>query len=123
MAKKILLVEDEQIISEMYQTKLKSDGYDVLMADNGSDGLKMAISEKPDLVLLDIMLPLLDGFSVLEKMKANEAIAAIPVVMVTNLSTEEDRQKGERMGALDYLVKSNMTPEQLSQAIAKYLKA
>lgn len=119
--KKILLVEDDQMLQEMYQTKFKSDGYEVITAVNGGDGLNLAISDLPDIVMLDIILPMLDGFAVLEKIKANESTKNIPVVLLTNLGTEEDRAKGEKLGAVDYLVKANMTPEQVSKTIKKYL--
>lgn len=121
MAKKILIIEDDLMLREMYQTKLRGDGYDVVAADNGADGLSMATSEAPDLVLLDIILPQIDGFSVLEELKKNEATKQLAVVMLTNLGTEEDRVKGEKMGAVDYLVKANMTPDQVSGTIKKYL--
>jgi DNA-binding response OmpR family regulator len=119
--KKILLVEDDQMLREMYQTKFKNDGYEVVTADNGEDGWQKAQSEAPSIIMLDIILPMLDGFSVLEKLKANEKTKAIPVVMLTNLGTDEDRAKGEQLGALDYLVKANMTPEQVLNTIKKYL--
>lgn len=109
------------MLRDMYQTKLKSDGYNVLTAENGGDGWAMIQAERPDLVLLDIIMPQLDGFTVLELIKKTESTKDIKVVMMTNLSTDEDHKKGESMGALDYLVKANITPEQLSIAIKKYL--
>lgn len=119
--KKILLVEDDQMIREMYQTKFKSEGYEVITAENGGEGWAKAQSELPDIVMLDIILPMLDGFAVLEKIKANESTKNIAVVLLTNLGTDEDRAKGEQLGAVDYLVKANMTPEQVSKTIKKYL--
>jgi DNA-binding response OmpR family regulator len=119
--KKILLVEDDQMLREMYQTKFKSDGYEVETAANGADGLSLTKSGLPDIVMLDIILPMLDGFAVLEKVKADETTKNIPVVLLTNLGTDEDRAKGEKLGAVDYLVKANMTPEQVSKTIKKYL--
>lgn len=119
--KKILLVEDDQMLREMYQTKFKSDGYEVITADNGGDGLARTIADLPDIVMLDIILPMLDGFAVLEKIKANEATKNIKVVLLTNLGTDEDRARGEKLGAVDYLVKANMTPEQVSKTIKKYI--
>lgn len=119
--KKILLIEDDQMLREMYLTKFKGDNYEVEMAVNGADGLALIKSSLPDVVLLDIILPMLDGFAVLEKIKADDSTKNIPVVLLTNLGTDEDRAKGERLGAVDYLVKANMTPEQVSKTIKKYL--
>jgi DNA-binding response OmpR family regulator len=120
-SKKLLIVEDDAMLREMYETKLKSDGYDVKVADNGSDGLRIVREGSVDLVLLDIILPQLDGFAVLESIKTDEDTKKVPVILLTNLGTDEDRTKGEKLGAADYLVKANMTPEQVSVAIKKYL--
>ena len=120
--KKILIVEDDQIISSMYKTKLEADSFEVLIADNGADGLKLAKEQKPGIVMLDIILPQLDGFSVLEALKQNQATKNIPVVMLTNLGTDEDKIKGEKLGAIDYLVKANLTPAQVEEKIKQYLK-
>jgi DNA-binding response OmpR family regulator len=123
MEKKIVLIEDDNMLREMYQTKLRSDGFNVLSADNGGDGWKMVEKEVPDLVLLDIILPQLDGFSVLELIKKTKQTKDVKVVMLTNLGTEEDHKKGEAMGAVDYLIKANMTPDQVSKVASKYLKS
>lgn len=121
MAQKILLVEDDEMLREMYEAKLKGEGYDLVTADNGGDGLRIAQAEQFNLILLDIMLPQLDGFSILEELKSKPEKAKTPIIMLTNLGTDEDRAKGERLGAVDYLIKANMTPEQLATAIKKYL--
>jgi len=120
--KKILLVEDDKTISLMYKTKLETGGFEVLTADNGADGLKLAKEHKPDIIMLDVILPQLDGFSVLEELKKDASIKKIPVVMLTNLGTEEDKEKGEKLGAKDYLVKASLTPAQVEEKIKKYLK-
>jgi len=120
--KKILVVEDDPMISSMYKTKFEADGFDVFIADNGVVGLELARKEKPDIIMLDVILPQLDGFSVLDQIKKDESIKNIPVIMLTNLGTEEDKKKGETMGALDYLVKASLTPGQVSEKIKKALK-
>ena len=120
--KKILIVEDDQMISSMYKTKLEQDGFAVLIADNGSQGLELAGQEKPDLIMLDIILPQLDGFSVLQELKNNSKTKNTPVVMLTNLGTDEDKAKGEKLGATGYLVKSDLTPAQVSKTVKKYIK-
>lgn len=120
--KKILIIEDDKLISSMYNTKLKIDGYKVFLADTGLKGFKKAKEKKPDLIMLDVILPELDGFSVLEKLKNNKQTKNIPVMMLTNLGTDEDVDKGKKLGAIDYLVKANFTPAEISKKIKKYLK-
>lgn len=119
--KKILIIEDDQAITIMYKGKLESDGFLVLTATNGADGLELAKKEGPDLIMLDIILPQLDGFSVLAELKKDIKTKGIPVIMLTNLGTDEDKAKGEKMGAQDYFIKANLTPAQISEKIKKYL--
>ena len=120
--KKILLVEDDSMISSMYKTKFEAEGFEVFIADNGAVGLELTKKERPDIIMLDVILPQLDGFSVLEQVKQDETTKNIPVIMLTNLGTEEDKKKGEKMGALDYLVKASLTPGQVSEKIKQALK-
>ena len=120
--KKILVVEDDSMISSMYKTKFEVDGFEVLIADNGVSGLELAKTAKPDIIMLDIILPQLDGFSVLEQIKKDKVAKNIPVIMLTNLGTDEDKKKGEIMGAADYLVKASLTPGQISAKIKQALK-
>jgi len=110
------------MISSMYKTKFEVDGFDVFIADNGVIGLELAKKEKPDIIVLDVILPQLDGFSVLEQIKQDKTIKDTPVIMLTNLGTEEDKAKGEKMGALDYLVKASLTPGEVSKKIKQALK-
>ncbi len=120
--KKILVVEDDSMISSMYKTKFEADGFTVLTASDGAEGLESAKKEKPDIIMLDVILPRLDGFSVLEEIKKDKTTKNIPVIMLTNLGTEEDKAKGEKLGALDYLVKASLTPGQVSAKIKQALK-
>jgi len=120
--KKVLIVEDDKMISSMYETKLKQEGFLVLTADNGHLGLEIAMKEKPDIILLDIILPQMDGFTVLQELRYNKSMKSTPIIMLTNLGTDEDKEKGEKFGATDYLVKANLTPAQVSEIIKKYLK-
>jgi DNA-binding response OmpR family regulator len=120
--KKILIVEDDQMIASMYKTKFEADGFECLMAGEGPSGLEMVKTEKPDLVMLDIMLPQLDGFSILKAIKNDNETKNTPVIMLTNLGTEEDKAKGQKMGAIDYLVKASLTPAEISKKIKDYLK-
>ncbi len=117
----VLLIEDDPAISSMYQKKLEQEGFKVIIADNGYDGLKLAKSKKPNLILLDIILPQIDGFSVLGAIRDNKKIKETPVIILTNLSTEEDKIKGKILGAKDYLVKANLTPTEVSKKVKKYI--
>lgn len=119
--KKVLIIEDDAMISSMYKTKLEQDGYQVECANNGAEGLEKAKSADADIILLDVIMPQLDGFSVLEELRSKMGIK-VPIIMLTNLGTEEDREKGAKMGATDYLVKSSITPAQVSELVAKNLK-
>ena len=119
---KLLIIEDENTIRSMYTAKFESDGFEVISADNGATGLEMAKNALPDLVLLDIILPQLDGFSVLKSLKEDVKTKNIPVVMLTNLGTGEDKAKGQKMGALDYIVKASLSPAEISEKIKEYLK-
>lgn len=119
--KNILIIEDDLLISTMYKNKLEADGFETVSVYNGVDGLKMAKEGRFDLIMLDIILPQLDGFAVLERLKKDAKTKSIPVIMSTNLSTDEDAVKGKKLGAADYFVKTNNTPSDISGLIKKYL--
>src|SRR3989338_6525425 len=119
---KILLVEDDPLMIRMYQRKLSSDGYNVDLAVNGEEGLVKIRSFRPDLVLLDIMMPKLNGLQVLERVKSDPTIAAIPVVILTNLGgSQEDIERGLELGAVAYLVKSAYRPDQVLAKVKEVL--
>ena len=122
LQKKILIIEDDSMISSMYKIKLEQAGFFVVIAENGVEGIKLTISQKPNLILLDVMLPQMDGFAVLQKIKTDKKTKKIPVIMLTNLGTTEDMKKGMDLGADEYLVKANLTPNQISDEINKILK-
>ncbi|MBU1130624.1 response regulator [Patescibacteria group bacterium] len=119
---KILLIEDEEALVTMYETKFKNGGYNISVAFDGETGLKMATEDKPDIILLDIIMPKLDGFSVLSKLKEDSKLKDVPVVLLTNLGQDEDIKKGKALGAVGYLVKANMTPAQVVEKVKEYLK-
>ena len=121
MAKKILIVEDDIMISSMYKIKLEQAGFEVFVADDGARGLEMAVEKKPDIILLDVILPQMDGFSLLQELKINKHFKDTPIIMLTNLGTSEDKEKGASYGASDYLVKANLTPADIVDTIKKYL--
>lgn len=113
----ILLVEDDPMIAQMYQTKFSMEGYDLLVTVDGQAGLDKAKEMKPEVVLLDIILPKLDGFAVLKALKEDPTTKKIPVVLLTNLGQDEDVKKGKELGAEDYFVKSNHTPAEIVQKV------
>jgi DNA-binding response OmpR family regulator len=118
--KKILLIEDDPFISEMYALKFKQE-YDFDVASDGAMGLQKLAENKPDLVLLDIIMPKMDGFEVLQKMKTDPNLASIPVVLLTNLGRKEDEKKGLQMGAIDYIVKAHFTPSEVVEKVKQIL--
>ncbi len=118
---KVLLIEDEPLTIKIYSTHLQSEGHKVLIADNGEDGLKLAVGEQPNLIVLDIMMPKIDGFSLLKEIKSNSKTQKIPVLIYSNLSSEEDIKKAQNLGATDYLIKSKVTPTQVVEKFKKYL--
>lgn len=119
---KVLLVEDDPLMVRMYQRKLVNDGHEVAIAVNGEEGLVKVRSFHPDLVLLDIMMPKLNGLQVLERVKADPTIAAIPVVILTNLGgSQEDIERGLELGAVAYLVKSAYRPDEVILKVKEVL--
>jgi DNA-binding response OmpR family regulator len=105
--KKILVIEDNLQINRIYVSKFQFEGMEVSTASNGDEGLKKIQAEKPDLILLDIMLPGKSGFEVLKTIKENPQTKNIPVLILTNLAQAEEQKRGEKLGAEDYLVKTN----------------
>lgn len=119
--KTILLVEDDEFLAELYATKLKMDGYQVLLAVDGEKGLKQIKEKKPDLVLLDIILPKMDGFEVLKNLKGDKSLSTIPVILLTNLSQKDEVKKGLALGANDYLIKAHFMPSEVVKKIEQLL--
>jgi len=121
MFKKILLVEDDKFLRELMSKKLITLGYEVVSAADGESGLVMIKEAKPDVVLLDLILPGINGFEVLEKAKQDLAIANIPVVILSNLGQTEDIEKGLALGAKDFLVKAHFTPQEIVNKLKSIL--
>lgn len=118
---KILLVEDEQDIREIYAQVLREGGFEVTEAWDGERGMSEALTGGYDLVLLDIMLPKIDGLQILRALKAKGELAKIPVVLLTNLGTEAVIKEGFALGAVSYVIKSEITPDQLVEEVNKVL--
>jgi CheY-like chemotaxis protein len=118
----VLLIEDDEATSTMYTTRLESDGYSVIVASDGESGLARALLEQPDIIYLDLRLPGLDGFEVLEHLRGQEHTATIPVIILTNYSEPELRQRGLQLGAFEFLVKTETTPARLSQSAGHWAR-
>lgn len=118
----ILLIEDDTFLASIYQKKFEMEGLRMSVADQGEKGLQDAKKKRPDLVLLDILLPKMDGFSVLEKLKADPVTRAIPVILLTNLGQKDDVEKGLQAGAADYLIKAHFKPSEIVERVKQVLK-
>ncbi len=119
MSKKIFIIEDEEFLSEMYKTKFEQEGYQAIVADNGLEGIEAAKNEKPDLILLDLLLPKMDGYEVLKKLRADEQTKNIKIYILSNLGQNGEINKGFADGADGYLIKANLTPSQLVRNVEK----
>ncbi len=122
MKKTILLVEDNQMLLDMYTLKFSESGYTVLQANNGKDGYEIAKEKKPDVILLDIILPQMDGFTVKENLNKSPETKKIPVFFLTNLKQDEDVKRGKELGVVDYLVKAELVPSQVLEKVENFLK-
>lgn len=117
----LLVVEDDPLMSRMYQKIFTFEGFHVEMANDGEEGLSKIKSSSPSLVLLDIMMPKMNGLELLEKIKADPATKGIPVVMLTNLAGQQDAEKALSMGAVKYIVKSEHEPKQVANMVKEIL--
>lgn len=120
---KILIIEDEKNLLDMYSMKLIKEGFEVVKAENGEIGIETAKQIKPDAILLDVMMPKIDGFQVLEELKKIKEFSQTPIILLTNLGQAEDIKKGKAAGATDYIVKSENTPAQVAAKVEEILKS
>ncbi len=120
--KKILIIEDEKILAEMYHDVFVQAGFKVFSAIESKKGLKITRKERPDLIVLDILLPRESGISFLEKLKQDAEISSIPVVVFTNYDGSDTKKKAKKLGVKSYLIKANFTPQQFVSKIKDYLK-
>lgn len=120
--KKILLVEDDKFLSEMYATKLTASGFDVEVSFDGQDALTKIKEKKPDLILLDIVLPKMDGFELLQFLRKDDSTKEILVIILTNLGQKEEVEKGLKLGANDYIIKAHFTPTEVVAKAKKLLQ-
>jgi len=120
--KTILLIEDDPFLIDIYTTKLKESGFKVEVATNGEEGIIKAQETKPNLIVLDIVLPQIDGWEILKEIKANPNLKKIPVVILSNLGQKSEVEKGIKLGAAKYLIKAHFTPSEVIEEIKKVLK-
>lgn len=118
---KVLIIEDEPALRDIYSTKLKIDGFEVLEAADGVEGFEAAIQHSPAIVLLDVVLPIKDGFEVLKDLKANPKTREIPVIILSNLGQGYEVKRGMALGASTFLTKANLTPVQIVEEVRKVL--
>jgi CheY-like chemotaxis protein len=117
----VLMIEDDGFLASIYAQKLELEGFDVSLATNGEDGIKLLEKAHPSIVLLDLVLPKLDGFQVLEKIKNNQVTRDIPVIILTNLGQREDVEKCMSMGASGYVIKAHSLPQETVNKIKEIL--
>lgn len=121
-AKKILIVDDEEILMDLLSAKIKREGFIVAEAHDGEEGLRMALAEHPDLILMDIIMPKMDGITVMKKLRLDPWGKDVPVIILTNLNTSESVQDSVASGAYDYLVKIDYTLDDLVVIVKKRLE-
>jgi len=119
--KKILLVEDDDALASVYETRLQAEGFDLKRVPNGEDALAIALQYKPDLILLDVMMPKVSGFDVLDILRNTPETASVKIIMLTALSQDADRERAESLGVDDYLVKSQVVISDVVDKIRGHL--
>lgn len=118
---KIAIIEDDQAISQMYRFKFEAEGYDVQTAENGKLGLELAESLKPDIILLDLMMPEMTGDEMLTKMRATSWGKDIKVIILTNMGEQEIPESVKKLGVVSVILKADMTPRQVAELVKKQL--
>lgn len=118
----VLIVEDDTTLADMYKQKFDMEGFTTILAGDGDSGIAKAKESHPNIILLDVIMPRMDGFTTLSAIKADNEIKNIPVILLTNLGQEEDMSKGTKMGAVGYLIKANLTPAEVVNKVKEILK-
>ncbi len=123
MDKKVLVVEDDTLLKDMLGQQLTKEGWQVLHATEGEQAIALSASEHPDVILLDLLLPGMSGFDVLSAIKGKDETKNIPVIILSNLGQQEDIDKGVKLGASDFMIKSNFTLDEVSSKIKEVISA
>ena len=121
MAKKILLIEDEELMIELLEKKLSREGYQVVIAKDGVEGLEKARKEGPDIILTDVVMPRMGGFEVMEELGKNETLKKIPVIVISNSGQPVELDRAKRLGAKDWLVKTEFDPQEVVDKVIKQI--
>lgn len=119
--KKVLIVDDEEFVRQLIQIKLKFCGIETVEAGNGVEAIEKAVSERPDLILLDVMMPKMNGFEACQRLKAHQETSHIPIIMLTARGDPSAKERGENAGALEYLTKP-FSPQKLAERVLEILK-
>lgn len=119
--KKVLLVEDEQILLELLDKKLRGQGYDVSLASDGEEGLRLARQVIPDIIILDILMPKMDGFAMMTELQKDENLKKIPIIIVSNSGQTVELSRARQLGAKDWLVKTEFDPQEVIEKIKKQI--
>lgn len=119
--KVIIIAEDDKFYANIYKVKLSKEGYDVLVVPNGEELLQAARSHKPDLILLDLIMPVKDGFQTLQELKNDKDLQDINVIVMSNLSQSEDIDKAKQLGAVNYYVKTDISVQEMLDKVTEYL--
>ena len=124
-SRKILLVEDDEFLSSLLKNRLLKEGLEVILAHDGEEAIKLLKNEKPNLILLDIILPKKSGFEVMEEIRSNPSLAVekIPIIIISNLGQETDVERGKELGAIEYFVKAKTSLDDLVEKIKSFLKS
>ena len=117
MAKKVLIIEDEELIYSLLQKKLSGEGYEVDVAVDGEEGLRKIREGKPDLILLDIVMPKKNGFEVMQETKENEGFEKIPIIIISNSGQPVELDKAKKYGAIDWLIKTEFDPQEVVEKV------
>lgn len=118
---KVLVVEDDPFLVRVYESKLSKEGFTVILAMNGDEALEKAEKDKPDIILLDLIMPIKNGFDTLVDLKADASLKSIPVIIMSNLGQDSDIEKGMDLGAKDYFVKAKFSIGDIPKLIRKHL--
>jgi len=121
MAKKILIVEDEEIMIDLLQRKLTTEGYETSVARDGEEGLKAMREIRPDLILLDIIMPKMGGFEMMEEMNKNKELKKIPVIVISNSGQPVELDRAQKLGAKDWLIKTEFDPQEVIDKVVKQI--
>ena len=120
--KKILIIEDEKILGEMYRDKFIQEGFNAVLAETAEQGVEATRKEKPDLILLDILLPRTNGIGFMEWLKKEKELSSIPVIAFSNYDDPKTKKEAAELGIKDYLIKTNYTPQEIVDKVKSYLK-